>query len=122
MGGCLKIVLNIGFKAIKFEKKRMVLHFLLLELLTSQKCVITVSKKNLIAFKIKKGSVTGCKVTLRAEHLQLFFDTLLLALPRSEVFKGLAFKLDTNKSNSFFNKITKFIYFLCFRIRTTLFY
>jgi len=102
---CNKISLNFGFKEIKFEKKQMVLYFLLLELLTNQKCILTVSSKNLILLKIKKGSVTGCKVTLRNENLYSFIDTLIIALPRSETFKGFSFKKNTFKYHSFSTKI-----------------
>jgi large subunit ribosomal protein L5 len=83
-----KISLNFGFKEIKFDKKKMILFFMILELITNQKCVLTSSKKNLIYMRIKKGSITGCKITLRNENLYNFIDNLLLALPRSDVFKG----------------------------------
>jgi len=108
---CIKISLNFGFKGIKFEKKQMILHFMLLELLTNQKCVLTTSKKNLIAFKIKKGSITGCKVTLRKEYLDMFLNTLLLALPRSEVFKGFTFKKNSKKYNNFSTKLKNLFIF-----------
>jgi len=89
---CTKITLNFGFKDIKFEKRQMIIFFFLLELLSNQKCVVTTSSKNLINLKIKKGSVTGCKVNLRNVNLNEFLNTLLLGLPRSEVFKGFSFK------------------------------
>ena len=100
-----KITLNFGFKDIKFEKKKMILFFLVLELITNQKCVLTNSKKNLIFLRIKKGSVTGCKVTLRKQNLNDFLDNLLLSLPRSENFKGLFFNKKSQKNNSFSAKI-----------------
>jgi large subunit ribosomal protein L5 len=108
---CIKIVLNFGFKSIKFDKKQMILHFLILELLTNQKCVLTMSKKNLIVFKIKKGSITGCKVTLRNETLYNFLNTLLLALPRSEIFKGFSFKTTSKKYHNFSTKIKNLFIF-----------
>lgn len=108
---CNKISLNFGFKEIKFEKKQMVIYFLLLELLTNQKCILTASSKNLILLKIKKGSVTGCKVTLRNENLYSFIDTLILALPRSEIFKGFSFKQNTFKYHSFSTKIKNLFIF-----------
>lgn len=108
---CNKISLNFGFKEIKFEKKQMVIYFILLELLTNQKCVLTSSSKNLILLKIKKGSITGCKVTLRNENLFSFIDTLILALPRSETFKGFSFKKNTFKNRSFSTKIKNLFIF-----------
>ncbi len=108
---CNTISLNFGFKEIRFEKKQMVIYFLLLELLTNQKCILTASSKNLILLKIKKGSITGCKVTLRNENLNTFIDTLLIALPRSEVFKGFSFKKTTFKNHSFSTKIKNLFIF-----------
>jgi len=113
---CNKITLNFGFKEIKFEKKQMILYFFLLELLTNQKCIITTSRKNLISFKIKKGSVTGCKVTLKKQNLTAFLDTLLLGLPRSEIFKGFSFNSKKKKKKYLFYKNKRFIYFLYIRI------
>ena len=100
-----KIKLNFGFKNIKFEKKKMILFFMVLELITNQKCVLTSSRKNLIFLKIKKGSITGCKVTLRNNNLYNFLDNLLLALPRSENFKGFFFNTKSKKQNNFSTKI-----------------
>jgi large subunit ribosomal protein L5 len=100
-----KIVLNFGFKNIKFEKKKMILFFMILELITNQKCVLTSSKKNLIFFRIKKGSIVGCKVTIRNLSLYDFLDNLILALPRSENFEGFFFNLNSNKQNHFSTKI-----------------
>jgi large subunit ribosomal protein L5 len=110
---CEKISLNFGFKDIKFEKKNMIIYFFLLELMTNQKCVITISSKNLIAFKIKKGSITGCKVTLQGNSLFNFIETLLISLPRSEIFKGFLFKKNTLKYQSYSTKITNlFIFYM----------
>lgn len=91
----------------------MIIHFFLLELLTNQKCVITTSTKNLIAFKIKKGSITGCKVTLQNKNLFNFLETLLISLPRSEIFKGFLFKKNTFKNHGYSTKITNlFIFYM----------
>jgi large subunit ribosomal protein L5 len=103
---CNKIFLNFGFKEIKFEKKQMILYFFLLELISSQKCILTTSRKNLINLKIKRGSVTGCKVTLQNEHLYLFLTNLLWGLPRAEMFKGFSIKKETTLFiNSFSTKL-----------------
>lgn len=108
---CAKITLNFGFKEIKFEKKQMIIYFFLMELLTNQKCVLTTSSKNLITFKIKKGAVTGCKITLRNFFLEIFLETLLLGLPRSEIFKGLSFNTFTIKFSSYSTKIKNLFIF-----------
>jgi large subunit ribosomal protein L5 len=108
---CQKITLNFGFKGIKFEKKQMIIFFLVLELLSNQKCVVTHSRKNLINFKIKKGLVVGCKVTLRNENLAMFLDILLLGLPRSEIFKGFFFKKFLAFQNNFSTQLREFFIF-----------
>jgi large subunit ribosomal protein L5 len=55
--------------------------------------------------RIKKGSITGCKVTLRKTNLFNFLDNLLLALPRSENFKGFFYNKKTLKQNNFSTRI-----------------
>lgn len=100
-----KITLNFGFKDIKFEKKKMIIFFMILELITSQKCVLTSSRKNLIFLRLKKGSITGCKVTLRNKNLFNFLDNLLIVLPRSENFKGFFYNKKTLKYNNFSTRI-----------------
>ena len=100
-----KITLNFGFKNIKFEKKKMILFFMVLELITNQKCILTSSRKNLIFLRIKKGSITGYKVTLRKANLFNFLDNLLLALPRSENFKGFFYNKKTKKHNNFSTRL-----------------
>ena len=96
----IKISLNFGFKNIGFNKKQMVPFFMVLELISNQKCVVTRSRKNIINLKIKKGGIVGCKVTLRNKNLFNFLDTLILALPRAENFKLFNLK-NKNKSNNF---------------------
>jgi len=83
----------------------MILFFMILELITNQKCVLTSSRKNLIFLRIKKGSITGCKVTLRKKNLFNFLDNLLIALPRSENFKGFFYNTNTMKHNNFSTRI-----------------
>ena len=47
-----KICLNIGFKDVNIEKKKLINIILLLKLITNQKPLITKSKKNNIFLKI----------------------------------------------------------------------
>jgi large subunit ribosomal protein L5 len=101
----IKITLNFGFKNINFDKKKMILFFMVLELITNQKCVLTSSRKNVEVLRIKRGSITGCKVTLRKINLFEFLDNLIISLPRSENFKGFFFNKKTNKQNNFSTNI-----------------
>lgn len=87
-----KIIAHFSFKAINFDKKKSLLFLLLLELITNQKCCITRSKKNIIVMKIRTGSLTGCKVTLRKNNLYRFIDSIILSLPRLEDLSFLSLK------------------------------
>jgi large subunit ribosomal protein L5 len=95
-----KISLNFGFKNINFDKKKMIPFFMILELISNQKSYINFSKKNVLSIKIKKGIITGCKVTLRNTNLYKFLDVLLLSLPRYENFKGFFLQKKNKKFNN----------------------
>ena len=43
-----RVILNFSFKNISFNKKQALPFFLALELLTRQKCVVTLSSKNVL--------------------------------------------------------------------------
>ena len=54
----------------------------------------------------------GCKTTLRQNNLFEFLDSLSLALPRMEKFKGINFnKISNQKINSFSLTISELILF-----------
>lgn len=86
---CFKAVLNFSLKDVGFNKKKALIFFLAVELLTNQKCIATLSSKNVLAWKLRKGALVGCKVTLRNKNLYNFLDTIALAFPRMENFKGI---------------------------------
>ena len=86
---CFKAVLNFSLKDVSFNKKKALIFFLAVELLTNQKCIATLSSKNVLAWKLRKGALVGCKVTLRNKNLHNFLDTIVLAFPRMENFKGI---------------------------------
>ena len=47
--GCFqRLVLNFSFREINFNKKQALPFFLALELLTKQKCIVTLSSKNIL--------------------------------------------------------------------------
>ncbi len=101
-----KIVLNFSFKSIGFNRKKVITFFLLMELITNQKCCVTKSRKNVLVLKLRQGSVAGCKVTLRKKNLYNFLDTLTLALPRTDNFIGFNYeKLRKNKNSNAFSVI-----------------
>lgn len=111
-GNLYKIILNFSFKPIDFNKKRALPFFLAMELLSNQKCVATLSKKNVLSWKLRKGSLVGCKVTLRQKNLYEFLDNLTLALPRMEKFQGLKMPaIKTKTSNSIITKLSEILLF-----------
>src|SRR5699024_11211871 len=61
-----------------------------LTIITGQKAVSTISKKDVAAFKLRKGMPIGAKVTLRGERMYEFLDRLITtALPRVRDFQGI---------------------------------
>jgi large subunit ribosomal protein L5 len=59
-------------------------------LITGQKAVSTISKKDVASFKLRKGMPIGAKVTLRGERMYEFLDRLITAaLPRVRDFQGI---------------------------------
>jgi len=111
-GALNKIILNLSLKEVDFNKKKALPFFLAMELLTNQKCVATLSSKNVLTWKLRKGALVGCKVTLRAHNLYEFIDNLNLTLPRMEKFKGIALQMLTKKpTNSFSLTLTELILF-----------
>lgn len=56
--------------------------------------------------------LVGCKVTLRNNIMEDFFDTLLLVLPRMNLFKGISEKeLHKKKNVNFFSIVLKELFF-----------
>jgi large subunit ribosomal protein L5 len=59
-------------------------------LITGQRAVSTISKKDVASFKLRKGMPIGAKVTLRGERMYEFLDRLITAaLPRVRDFQGI---------------------------------
>jgi len=85
-----KIVVSRGVGAAVADKK-LVDHALdELTLITGQKAISTISKKDVAAFKLRKGMPIGAKVTLRGEQMYEFLDRLVTsALPRVRDFQGI---------------------------------
>ena len=58
--------------------------------ITGQKAISTLSKKDVAAFKLRKGMPIGVKVTLRGDKMYEFLDRLVTAsLPRVRDFNGI---------------------------------
>lgn len=79
-----RVTLSFGLRAIGFSKKASLPFFLALELRTGQKAIATLARKQRLAWKIRKGALLGCTVTLRGTGLASFRESLQQALPRME--------------------------------------
>ena len=85
-----KIVVSRGVGAAVADKKLIDHAVDELTMITGQKAVSTMSKKDVAAFKLRKGMPIGAKVTLRGERMYEFLDRLVTtALPRVRDFQGI---------------------------------
>jgi large subunit ribosomal protein L5 len=90
-----KIVINQGLGIAVADKKLIDVAIQELSLITGQKAVSTVSKKDISNFKLRKKMPIGVMVTLRQERMYEFLERLIrVALPRIRDFKGIEGKLD----------------------------
>jgi large subunit ribosomal protein L5 len=85
-----KIVVSRGVGAAVADKKLIDHAVDEMTMITGQKAVATISKKDVAAFKLRKGMPIGAKVTLRGENMYEFLDRLVTsALPRVRDFQGI---------------------------------
>ena len=90
-----KIVVSKGVGAAVADKKLIEYAVDELTMITGQKAIDTLSKKDVASFKLRKGMPIGAKVTLRGNKMYEFLDRLVTAsLPRVRDFRGI-------KSNGF---------------------
>ena len=90
-----KIVISRGVGAAVADKKLVEHAIEELTLISGQKAVATLSKKDVSNFKLRKGMPIGTKVTLRREKKYEFLDRLIsVALPRTRDFRGVKSKGD----------------------------
>lgn len=88
-----KIVLNMGVGEAVGDSKVINNALSDMTLIAGQKPVVTVAKKSIAGFKLRKGMPIGCKVTLRKTRMYEFLDRLVnIALPRVRDFRGLSAK------------------------------
>ncbi len=95
-----KIVLNVGLGEAVQNIKLLDAAQKELTMITGQKAVVTKAKKSIAAFKLRKGTPIGCKVTLRGNRMYEFLDRLIsVALPRIRDFKGVSGKSFDGRGN-----------------------
>ncbi|ABJ90783.1 50S ribosomal protein L5 [Buchnera aphidicola] len=96
----IKITLNMGIGKSIINKK--ILDYAIDDLtkISGQKPIITIAKKSIASFKIRKGYPIGCKVTLRGRRKWDFFDKLItIVIPRIRDFRGMSRKSFDGRGN-----------------------
>ena len=94
------ISLNMGIGDAKNNSKGLESTVEELALISGQKPITTLAKKDISNFKIRKGWPVGCKVTLRSNRMYEFLERLIaIALPRTRDFRGLSFKSFDGRGN-----------------------
>ena len=95
-----QISVNMGIGDGKDNPKKLESAIQELTLITGQKPVTTLSRKDISNFKIRKGFPVGCKVTIRGNRMYDFMERLIsIALPRTRDFRGLSFKSFDGRGN-----------------------
>ena len=90
-----KIVLNQGMGSATADKKLIELATEEMSIISGQKPVQTLSKKDISNFKLRKKMPIGVRVTLRSRRMYEFLERLIVvALPRIRDFKGIEGKFD----------------------------
>ena len=91
----LKITINEGLGEGTQDKKIVEEAAAELSVITGQKALVTVSKKDISNFKLRKGMPVGCKVTLRDVKMYEFLEKLIrISLPRIRDFNGVSENMD----------------------------
>jgi large subunit ribosomal protein L5 len=95
-----KICLNRGVNGAVTDKKLVDIAVEELTLITGQRAVATMSKKDISNFKLRKNIPIGARVTLRGVKMFEFLDRLVsTALPRVRDFKGVNEKSFDGRGN-----------------------
>lgn len=90
-----KIVINQGIGQAVTDKKIVDTAQEDLTMITGQKAILTMSRKDISNFKLRRKMPIGVKVTLRRDTMYEFLERLIsVALPRIRDFKGINSKFD----------------------------
>ena len=95
-----KVCINRGVNGAVNDKKLIDIAVDELTMISGQKAVATLSKKDISNFKLRKAMPIGARVTLRGEHMYDFLDKLIaVSLPRVRDFKGVNDKSFDGRGN-----------------------
>lgn len=96
----VKICLNQGVKGSVADKKLIDDAVNEMTMVSGQKAVPTLSKKDISNFKLRKAMPIGCRVTLRGNNMFEYLDRLVsISLPRVRDFKGINEKSFDGRGN-----------------------
>lgn len=96
----VKICLNQGVKGSVADKKLIDDAVNEMTMISGQKAVPTLSKKDISNFKLRKAMPIGCRVTLRGVNMYEFLDRMIaVTLPRVRDFKGVNDKSFDGRGN-----------------------
>ena len=96
----VKICLNQGVKGSVADKRLIEDAVNEMTLISGQKAVPTLSKKDISNFKLRKHMPIGCRVTLRSTKMFEFLDRFIaVTLPRVRDFKGINDKSFDGRGN-----------------------
>ncbi|MBS1588828.1 MAG: 50S ribosomal protein L5 [Bacteroidetes bacterium] len=96
----VKICLNQGVKGSVADKKLIDDAIKEMTLVTGQKAIPTLSKKDISNFKLRKHMPIGARVTLRGSNMYEFLDRFIaVSLPRVRDFKGINEKSFDGRGN-----------------------
>lgn len=86
----IKIVISQCIGAAVNDKKLIEYSVNEITSISGQKAIICFSKKDESAFKLRKNTPIGCKVTLRRDKMYEFLDRLItISIPRIRDFNGI---------------------------------
>ncbi|MCD6011852.1 MAG: rplE [Flavipsychrobacter sp.] len=96
----VKICLNQGVKGATSDKKVVDEAVAEMTMISGQKAIPTMSKKDISNFKLRKNMPIGCRVTLRNVNMFEFMDRFIsVSLPRVRDFKGINEKAFDGRGN-----------------------
>ena len=105
------ISINMGVGDAKVNPKALESAIEELSLISGQKPITTLSRKDISNFKIRRGFPVGCKVTIRGNRMYEFLERLItVALPRTRDFRGLSFKSFDKRGNYNFGVTEQIIF------------
>jgi large subunit ribosomal protein L5 len=95
-----KICINRGVNGAVSDKKLVDVAIEELTMISGQKAIPTMSKKDISNFKLRKNMPIGARVTLRGARMYEFLDRLVAtSLPRVRDFKGINEKAFDGRGN-----------------------